>query len=102
MTFIIKKISSAFLVLLVIVGVVAPSATALAATFNNDSRDYATLQVSNYTRIQLRIRKRRRSSQLPRVLPQHRIRYGKQYPHPRETSVGNVYEFVHPGRCLGK
>ncbi|KKU54218.1 MAG: hypothetical protein UX76_C0004G0022 [Candidatus Wolfebacteria bacterium GW2011_GWC1_47_103] len=79
MTFIIKKISSAFLVLLVIVGV-------------GQQRQL----------VQLRIRKRRRSSQLPRVLPQHRIRYGKQYPHPRETSVGNVYEFVHPGRCLGK
>jgi len=50
MTTIIKKITIAFLALLVIVGVVAPFANVFAATFNNDSRDYATLQVSNYTR----------------------------------------------------
>ncbi|KKU73740.1 MAG: hypothetical protein UX96_C0002G0007 [Candidatus Wolfebacteria bacterium GW2011_GWB1_47_243] len=48
MTFIIKKISSAFLVLLVIVGVVAPSATALAATFNNDSRAAAPIGPTPY------------------------------------------------------
>ncbi|AKM78351.1 MAG: fibronectin type III domain-containing protein [Candidatus Wolfebacteria bacterium GW2011_GWB1_47_1] len=50
MTTIIKKITVVFLALFMVAGMAAPSATALAATFNNDSRDYATLQVSNYTR----------------------------------------------------
>ncbi|KKU73738.1 MAG: Peptidase M23 [Candidatus Wolfebacteria bacterium GW2011_GWB1_47_243] len=49
MTTIIKKITIAFLALLVIVGVVAPFANVFAATFNNDSRDYATGSSANWS-----------------------------------------------------
>ena len=50
MNTIIKKITVALLSMIVVAGAFAPVSSVFAASFNNDAKDYATIQVSNYTR----------------------------------------------------